>query len=381
MPKTIMADSVSGDPFGAPPKINTTDMLSVSTDIDPHTMSMIAEKRGNDLLAFEQENQRRVSQGLEPLPDPDTVKDELVQKRIYPHGVKKTATLDEVIMKYNRRKHDPSARLVGGLDAGQGVFQTTPPVPPPAPKAPVPESVEASVASQDPAVTRAQSEAEHARDVQNRHSAATYAGIWGKPEDDPEKSDPVPAPVPEPPPVPRKTRKGKSAEAAPSVPAPAEGMTGFPVRDLYTKLGKTFDLMGETLYDILGRVEELKGRESVPEDKKSENPGAGQSKSFLDYMSGSTTVTFSTNGISMRYEALHVEVSGVCLTVVSKLSGSNINPKPGADLEIEYTVDGKTVKESVVFLGTHFVIEPLNLSFMGFIRSAQAKQLDVDAQK
>ena len=141
--------------------------------------------------------------------------------------------------------------------------------------------------------------------------------------------------------------------------------------DLYKRLGTSFEAIERTLSELQGRVSEIVLASSP------RPPESDMASEFEELLSARTPVVFDVGGTQMDFDAITVFYVPPCITLVSKIGSAKITPKPGARLRLTFESEGKKFEgEPVTFLGTRFDLPMFGLSFVGFIRDADADRLD-----
>lgn len=164
-----------------------------------------------------------------------------------------------------------------------------------------------------------------------------------------------------------------------SVQPPAQNAIpeGF-VKDLYSRLGQSFDAIEHTLSDLQGRVSEIV-KASTPKATPPQQAGDGKPE-FEEMLAKRTPVVFDVGGTQLTFDAVCVFHAPPCITVVSKIGSAKVTPKPGAQLLLSYDMDGRRYDaDPVTFLGTRFDLPMFGLSFVGFIRDREADMIDTAA--
>lgn len=150
--------------------------------------------------------------------------------------------------------------------------------------------------------------------------------------------------------------------------------------DLYTRLGVSFDGIERSLSDLQGRVNEIVTATTPVEAIKADQNIANSNTAFNELLSQKTQVIFNVNGTKLTFDAVCVFSAPPCITVVSKIDSAKITPKPGAQLQLSYEMNGqKYTDDPVTFLGTRFDLPMFGLSFVGFIRDKEADLIDAAA--
>lgn len=178
--------------------------------------------------------------------------------------------------------------------------------------------------------------------------------------------------------------KGKGKDKASRQKKKARGMVEDELdefkRDLYGRLGTSFDAIERTLSDLQGRVAEIVTASAKHVNNGVDASGHDAASEFERLLSRKTPVVFDVGGTEVTFDAITIFYARPCLTLVSKIGSAKITPKPGARLLLTYELDGKTHrKDPVVFLGTRFDLPMFGLSFVGFVREQDADVLDADA--
>lgn len=364
-----------------------------STDTSLERMIAEAEQKGRELEDLEARNRRRRAKGRDPLPDPQEREDQKVWRKKYRTGDPTTVDGADALKLFELRK----ATMSGDDD----LDDDGPPEEPAKPEAKKTKtkSVKKKTAEDRPeeddeASEKAIREAEAARRVQDlKNGRIDHEGNWSEEgqkleggdrtklvdtsevskawglETEPDK-DPV-----------QDKEKPQSQEAVltPETQNKAVFLSVESFRnDLYKRLGTSFQAIERTLSDLQGRVAEIvtasaKNAEPAPD----ENVPASE---FEELLSRKTPVVFDVGGTQMTFDAITVFYAKPCITLVSKIGSAKITPKPGAQLLLTYERDGVTYEnDPVTFLGTRFDLPMFGLSFVGFIRDADADLIDAAA--
>ena len=344
-----------------------------------------AERLGKEQKAVDERNRKRRAKGRPPLPDIQELKDQEISRRKYRTGDRTTVDSVDALKLFEIRKAqmadgssdpediDDEMQLLKGAQIGATVSP-----PPPIPDAQTESAIRA---------------AEAARRVQDlKNGRIDHAGNWSETGQQLEGGDatklaaaPAPSDSQEHPVAAEPTvgaawqpaeespeKKGKKGKTK----VPAEFSTF--VTDLYNRLRISFEAIETSLSDLQGRVSEIVTA-TTPAASASALPDGG-ADAFAALLEKKTPVVFNVGGTQMTFDAICVFHEKPCITVVSKIGSAKITPKPGAQLNLTYEVDGQTyVNDPVTYLGTRFDLPMFGLSFVGFIRDAEAGQMDVDA--
>lgn len=341
-------------------------------------MIAIAQKKGDDLVAFEKRNKKRRGKGRPPLPDEQERKDAQVLRKKYRTADSTTVDGASAMKLYEMRKRemqsalddddddDNDEQIIAHHTAKASVEVASKP---PSPLANTNENLAVKE-------EMARKEAEAARRIQDmKNGRIDHTGNWSagqKIEGGDDTKLPSVSPINNTPSSgdmkPNKAKKAKSSKAA-------VDLEEFR-KDLYERLRISFEGIERTLSDLQGRVSEI-----VTASANIEPMDNGNSKGeFEELLSRKTPVIFDVSGTKMAFDAITVFHAPPCITVVSKSGSATIMPKPGANLRLTYTMDNKTYKnDPVTFLGTRFELPMFGLSFVGFIRDEEANALDVAA--
>ena len=353
-----------------------------------------AERLGKEQKAVDERNRKRRAKGRPPLPDIQEMKDQEISRRKYRTGDRTTVDAVDALKLFEIRKAqmaecssdpediDDEAQLLKGAQTGETVS------PPP----------RISDAQTDAAIRAA----EAARRVQDlKNGRIDHAGNWSetgqqleggdatrlaeKPHapdastNEPSAEETWRKDLPDAPDAPEAPEKkgGKGKKGKASV-ASQEAFDAF-VKDLYTRLGTSFEALERTLSDLQGRVAEIVTA-TTPSAPASDSLPDGGADAFAALLEQKTPVVFNVGGTQMTFDAICVFHEKPCITVVSKIGSAKITPKPGAQLRLTYEADGRTyANDPVTYLGTRFDLPMFGLSFVGFIRDEEAGQMDVDA--
>lgn len=330
-----------------------------------------AERLGKEQKELDERNKKRKAKGRKPLLDPQEKKDRDVLNKKYRTGDSTTVDGASAMRLFELRK----AEMAGGDDPDDEDEQVQEPAAPadPAPRA----------ASEAERAVRAAEAARRVQDMKNGRidhdgnwtdgqkldggdgtivvDKAKVGQIWGvEPKGEEQKAEEQEKP------------KGTFPEFA--------GFSDF-VADLYNRLRVSFDAIECTLSDLQGRVAEIVTASTpsgVPEQEKPE--AESKMDEFEELLSRRTPVVFDVGGTQMTFDAITVFHAPPCITLVSRIGSAKITPKPGAQLNLTYEMDGqKYENDPVTFLGTRFDLPMFGLSFVGFIRNAEADMMDVAA--
>lgn len=335
-----------------------------------------AERLGKEQEALEERNRKRRAKGRQPLPDAQERQDMDVHRRRYRTGDPTTVDAADALKLFELRKAEMANPEDSGHDGAEDDEQETPAAPPPRKKS---AKAEKSGEDDEEKARRAAESARRVQDLKNGRidhegnwsdKGQTLEGgdgtivvdksevgrIWG---DEGQSED---------------SKSGKPQDAAEKPEEPVE-MKGTFLKDLYRRLGVSFEAIERSLSDLQGRVAEIVTA-TTPNAPTSED-GADEFKAML---AKKTPVVFDVGGTQMTFDAITVFHAPPCITVVSKIGSAKITPKPGAQLLLTYEMDGQRyVQDPVTFLGTRFDLPMFGLSFVGFIRDREADMIDTAA--
>ncbi|MBQ3342556.1 MAG: hypothetical protein IJG84_11720 [Kiritimatiellae bacterium] len=361
---------------------------------DEKSMIAEAEAKGKELEELEARNRLRRAKGRKPLPDPQEREDQKVWRKKYRTGDSTTVSGADAIKLFEMRKAqmDPDddldddglpeepARPAPRSGSGSSVKQTSR------------SGTQKQTNEEDEATEKAIREAEAARRVQDlKNGRIDHEGNWSDEGQKLEGGDSTklvdtsevskawglePEPAKDPAQAKEKPQEAvqeheKQSDAA------SLSFESFK-NDLYKRLGTSFQAVERTLSDLQGRVSEIvtasaKNAAPSPDEKDAESE-------FEELLSRKTPVVFDVGGTQMTFDAITVFYARPCITLVSKIGSAKITPKPGARLLLTYDMDGRRYEnDPVVFLGTRFDLPMFGLSFVGFIREADADMLDAAA--
>lgn len=351
-----------------------------SSDNSMEKMMAEAERLGKEQTELEERNRKRRAKGRKPLPDAQERKDMDVGRRRYRTGDATTVDAADAMKLFEMRK----AEMLAGQDDDDDFqdSQEAPEVPsaPPsmrlARKAPV---------QPDKDEDRAIREAEAARRVQDmKNGRVDHEGNWSPGGSKVEGGDGTvivdksvlgkvwggaAEEVPAESPAAEEVKEAKEAETL------KDGSLEEFKKDLFKRLGVSFDAIERTLSDLQGRVSEI-----VTASTPKEAPEGVDGDEFQNLLSQKTQVVFDVGGTQMTFDAICVFSAPPCITVVSKIGSAKITPKPGAQLLLSYNMDGKRYEnDPVTYLGTRFDLPMFGLSFVGFIRDSEADLIDAAA--
>ena len=347
-----------------------------SSDNSMEKMMAEAERLGKEQTELEERNRKRRAKGRKPLPDAQERKDMDVGRKRYRTGDATTVDAADAMKLFEMRK----AEMLAGQDDDddQDEAPEVPPAPPSmrlARKAPV---------QPDKDEDRAIREAEAARRVQDmKNGRVDHEGNWSPGGSKVEGGDGTV--------IVDKSVLGKVWGGAAEAPAESPAAEGVKEekeaetlkdgsieefkKDLFKRLGVSFDAIERTLSDLQGRVSEI-----VTASTPKEAPEGVDGDEFQNLLSQKTEVVFDVGGTQMTFDAICVFSAPPCITVVSKIGSAKITPKPGAQLLLSYSMDGKRYEnDPVTYLGTRFDLPMFGLSFVGFIRDSEADLIDAAA--
>lgn len=145
-------------------------------------------------------------------------------------------------------------------------------------------------------------------------------------------------------------------------------------KDIYERMGTSFDSLEKSISDLAAKVDALAPKEEA------ENPVEVGGDEFKELLTRKTPVVFDVGGTQLTFDAICVFHASPCITVVSKIGSAKITPKPGATLLLSYDMDGvRYDRDPVTYLGTRFDLPMFGLSFVGFIRDDEAGMIDAEA--
>lgn len=341
-----------------------------SSDNSMEKMMAEAERLGKEQTELEERNRKRRAKGRKPLPDAQERKDMDVGRKRYRTGDATTVDAADAMKLFEMRK----AEMLAGQDDDE---EDTPEVPP----APSMRLARKAPVQPDKDEDRAIREAEAARRVQDmKNGRVDHEGNWSPGGSKVEGGDGTV--------IVDKSVLGKvwgGAEEAPAESPAAEEVKESEAlkdgsleefkKDLFKRLGVSFDAIERTLSDLQGRVSEI-----VTASTPKEAPEGVDGDEFQNLLSQKTEVVFDVGGTQMTFDAICVFSAPPCITVVSKIGSAKITPKPGAQLLLSYSMDGKRYEnDPVTYLGTRFDLPMFGLSFVGFIRDSEADLIDAAA--
>lgn len=350
-------------------------------DIDINRMIEEAEAKGRELESVDARNRRRRAKGRKPLPDHQEREDEKVSRRRYRTGDDTTVEGGDAIKLFELRKE----RMEGGDDPDDVDDREA-----------REERAEREKRKEKPSsparpgrsVENAVRDAEAARRAQDlKNGRIDHAGNWSEGGQRLEGGDPATvvdslglakawglSPDPEA----LAVAAGAGADPAPAASATSASLLEAFAKDLYRRLGTSFDAIERTLSDLQGRVSEIlsDAARSAGQGEEARSP----SSEFEELLARRTPVVFDIGGTKMTFDAITVFYAPPCITLVSKIGSAKITPKPGAQLLLSYETDGKRYEnDPVTFLGTRFDLPMFGLSFVGFVRDLDADMIDVAA--
>lgn len=346
-----------------------------SSDNSMEKMMAEAERLGKEQTELEERNRKRRAKGRKPLPDAQERKDMDVGRRRYRTGDATTVDAADAMKLFEMRK----AEMLAGQDDDDD--EDAPEVPPAPPR----KSARKALVQPDKDEDRAIREAEAARRVQDmKNGRVDHEGNWSPGGSKVEGGDGTvivdksvlgkvwggaPAEAPAESPSAEEVKEEKEAETL------KDGSLEEFKKDLFKRLGVSFDAIERTLSDLQGRVSEI-----VTASTPKEAPEGVDGDEFQKLLSQKTEVVFDVGGTQMTFDAICVFSAPPCITVVSKIGSAKITPKPGAQLLLSYSMDGKRYdNDPVTYLGTRFDLPMFGLSFVGFIRDSEADLIDAAA--
>lgn len=345
-----------------------------SSDNSMEKMMAEAERLGKEQTELEERNRKRRAKGRKPLPDAQERKDMDVGRRRYRTGDATTVDAADAMKLFEMRKAEMMAGGDDDIDDDEDTPET-PPVPPKKSTKKLAEAVETLMGGSEDDAVKAAEAARRVQDMKN--GRVDHQGNWSPEGQKVEGGDKTV--------IMDKAELGKvwggqesaPEEAAPSSPTPSVQMDSLEAfkKDLFHRLGVSFDAIERTLSDLQGRVSEIvtaSTPKNIPE-------GVNQTE-FEELLSRKTPVVFDVGGTQMTFDAICVFSAPPCITVVSKIGSAKITPKPGAQLFLSYDMDGKRYEnDPVTYLGTRFDLPMFGLSFVGFIRDREADMIDAAA--
>ena len=332
-----------------------------------------AERLGKEQEALEERNRKRRAKGRQPLPDAQERQDMDVHRRRYRTGDPTTVDAADALKLFELRKAEMASPEDSGQDVEEDDEQETPAAPPPLRK---PAKANKSGEEDEEKARRAAESARRVQDLKN--GRIDHEGNWSDKGQTLEGGDGTV--------VVDKSEVGriwgdegqseadKPQDAAEKQEEAVE-LKGTFLKDLYRRLGTSFEAIERTLSDLQGRVAEIVT--ATTPNAPAPEEGADEFKAML---SKKTPVVFDVGGTQMTFDAITVFHAPPCITVVSKIGSAKITPKPGAQLLLTYEMDGQRyVQDPVTFLGTRFDLPMFGLSFVGFIRDREADMIDTAA--
>lgn len=290
-----------------------------------------AERLGKEQADLDERNRKRRAKGRKPLPDINDQKDMEVLRRKYRTGDDTTVDGDDALKLYMMRKS--AMQDAGGPDDADDEEESG--------SATLAKSA-ADGPSQTPGKPMASAE-------EPRRASPSASGAWSSSEE-----HPAPA---------RKAEKPARLAAA--------QLAEFK-KDVYERMGASFSALEKAISDLAAKVDAI-----VP--AKDEKPQVGADE-FDALLAQKTPVVFDVGGTKLTFDAVCVFHASPCITVVSKIGSAKITPKPGASLLLSYDMDGVHYDDDpVTYLGTRFDLPMFGLSFVGFIRDAEAGVIDAEA--
>lgn len=382
------------------------------TDRENSMSSIIdeAERRGKELEDLDKRNRVRRAKGRKPLPDPQEKADADVRRKVYRKNDPTTVDSKDALKLFDLRKmqmlkgSSEAEYDLDDLEVGEEANFVDP-------------------RSADAEAEKAVREAEAARRVQDmKNGRVDHEGTWSesgakleggdatsivdrervgkiwegqgdmeKPDEphgqDVNRSSQADGAVKHDP-VTKKTEVKYPSQSYTQAPQPSGEPFGQPpvkneipegfVKDLYSRLGQSFDAIEHTLSDLQGRVSEIV-KASTPKAPPPQQANDGKSE-FEAMLAKRTPVVFDVGGTQLTFDAICVFHAPPCITVVSKIGSAKVTPKPGAQLLLSYDMDGRRYNaDPVTFLGTRFDLPMFGLSFVGFIRDREADMIDTAA--
>ena len=366
-------------------------------DRDIRHMIEEAEEKGRQLEELEKRNKRRRAKGRAPLPTPLEKAEENIFRRRYRTGDSTTVDSADAIKLFELRKSSMEGEEQDDESEIDGVNSFVPITDaqgtrPSASKRRSSDSKKAPVDDDERRTEDAIRAAAAARRVQDlKNGRIDHEGNWSEDGQRLEGGDKTslvdtsevskawgletePAKDPE-----QGKENPQESVQEPSTKAESAFLLAESFKkDLYKRLGTSFQAIERTLSDLQGRVSEIVTASAKnASDDHEEND---RSSEFEELLSRKTPVVFDVGGTQMTFDAITVFYARPCITLVSKIGSAKITPKPGARLLLTYEMDGRRYEnDPVVFLGTHFDLPMFGLSFVGFIRESDADMLDAAA--
>ena len=366
-------------------------------DRDIRHMIEEAEEKGRQLEELEKRNKRRRAKGRAPLPTPLEKAEENIFRRRYRTGDSTTVDSADAIKLFELRKSSMEGEEQDDESEIDGVNSFVPITDaqgtrPSASKRRSSDSKKAPVDDDERRTEDAIRAAAAARRVQDlKNGRIDHEGNWSEDGQRLEGGDKTslvdtsevskawgletePAKDPE-----QGKENPQESVQEPSTKAESAFLLAESFKkDLYKRLGTSFQAIERTLSDLQGRVSEIVTASAKnASDDHEEND---RSSEFEELLSRKTPVVFDVGGTQMTFDAITVFYARPCITLVSKIGSAKITPKPGARLLLTYEMDGRRYEnDPVVFLGTRFDLPMFGLSFVGFIRESDADMLDAAA--
>ena len=296
-----------------------------------------AERLGKEQAELDERNRKRRAKGRKPLPDIQEQKDMEILRRKYRTGDDTTVDGDDALKLYMMRK---SAMQDGADDPddvydeenGDGV-------------GPLAQENDASVGA-----------------VTSNAAKPSGKSVWSFDAEGKQSETPVNTKYDAPAPAKKAEKSTKIATAQ---------LAEFR-KDVYERMGASFSALEKSISDLAAKVDAI-----VP--AKDEKPQVGADE-FDALLAQKTPVVFDVGGTKLTFDAVCVFHASPCITVVSKIGSAKITPKPGASLLLSYDMDGVHYDDDpVTYLGTRFDLPMFGLSFVGFIRDAEAGVIDAEA--
>ena len=349
--------------------------------MDAASLLEIAQKKGDAVIKLEKRNKERRKKGLPELPDESEREDLKVRRRNFKTKDYTAVPSEDALSKFLSRGED---------------FKLEDPVAPKNEPAPAPAEEEIPEdAPKTEAAIRAMKHAEAVRRIEDaKNGRINHDSVWSdegqvleggddtKLPEPPGKADPPHdwEPPLQPQEKPQKTRRAQSAQAKRNLESAAVSEKAFydMMSDLYDRLHKSFDGLEKSISDLQGRVAEIltSTAPAVPDDGAAGDPPTPFAQ-WEEFKNNHTPVVFDVGGTKMTVDAIGVTHCSPCITIMSRSDSATIVPKPGARLMLSYTMDGVQYEnDPVTFLGTQFPLPVLGVTLTGFIRDAEAGQLD-----
>ena len=304
--------------------------------LDFRDMTAEAERLGKIQEEIDERNQKRAAEGKRPIPDIGESREIESGSRQYRSGFNPVVSFDEAWNRFKSRNRKASKNPAYDFDKWEKI--------------------------KDGGGSSAKGNDAYAGAVTSNAAKPSGKSVWSSDADGEPFNAPVPTKYDTPAPAKKAEKSTKIAAAQ---------LAEFK-KDVYERMGASFSALEKAISDLAAKVDAI-----VP--AKEEKPQVGADE-FDALLAQKTPVVFDVGGTKLTFDAVCVFHASPCITVVSKIGSAKITPKPGASLLLSYDMDGVHYDDDpVTYLGTRFDLPMFGLSFVGFIRDAEAGVIDAEA--